>query len=73
MEGLIPRLLTQEAEYTAARAEVIGRWPGNPFGVAIRHERAVFACRVAGVPSPWLNRVMGLVEANAGLVPVWRE
>ena len=67
-EGLVPRLLAQEVEYTAARAGVIGRRPGNPFGVAMRREGAVFACQVAGVPSPWLNRVIGLGEAQAGLV-----
>lgn len=68
-EGLIPCLLAQEADYTATRAGVIGRWPGNPFGVALRREGAVFACQVKGVPTPWLNRVIGLGEAEAGLVP----
>lgn len=67
-QRLVPRLLAQEVEYTAARAGVIGCRPGNPFGVAMRREGAVFACRVAGVPSPWLNRVIGLGEAQAGLV-----
>ena len=71
-DGLIARLLAQEAGYTATRAGVIGRWPGNPFGVAVRREAAVFACRVAGVPSPWLNRVMGLGEEQAALVPSLR-
>lgn len=68
-EGLIPRLLAQEAEYTATRASVIGRGPGNPFGVAMRRETGIFACQVAGVPSPWLNRVIGLREGQAGQVP----
>lgn len=71
-DGLIPHLLAQEVEYTATRAGVIGRWPGNPFGVALWHEGAVFACQVKGVPSPWLNRVIGLGEAEAGLVPALR-
>lgn len=68
-EGLIPRLLANEIAYTAARAAVIARWPGNPFGVAMRRDGAAFACQVKGVPSPWLNRAMALGEAQAGLVP----
>jgi len=72
-EGVIPRLLAQEADYTATRAAVIGRWPGNPFGVEVRREGGVFACRVAGVKSPWLNRVMGLGEADARQVAELRD
>jgi GNAT superfamily N-acetyltransferase len=34
----------------------------------MRHSGPVFACRVKGVPSPWLNRVIGLAEANADAV-----
>ncbi len=68
-KGLIPRLLASEIAYTVARAAVIGRWAGNPFGVAMRPDGAVFACRVTAVPTPWLNRVIGLGEESAELVP----
>lgn len=68
-EGLVPRLLASEMAYTDARAAVIGRWPGNPFGVATRRDGPVFACRVKGVPSPWLNRVIGLGEPTSARVP----
>jgi len=68
-EGLIGRLLASEVAYTATRAAVIGRWAGNPFGVAMRRDGGVFACQVKGVPSPWLNRAIGLGDASAGLVP----
>jgi GNAT superfamily N-acetyltransferase len=65
----IPRLLAQEIAYTAARAGVIGRHPGNPFGVAMRPFGTAWACQVKGVPSPWLNRAIGLSEADAGEIP----
>ena len=55
-EGLVPRLLAQEVEYTAARAGVIGRRPGNPFGVAMRREGAL-PLPVAKPPQPAEGRV----------------
>lgn len=64
-DGLIPRLLAHEIAYTAQRADVIARRPGNPSGAKTRHFGSAFACRVEGVPSPWLNRAMALSEPNA--------
>ncbi len=68
-EGLIPRLLAQEVDYTALRAGVIAARAGNPFGAFMRRQGGVFASQVKGVPSPWLNRVIGLGEDSAGEVP----
>jgi GNAT superfamily N-acetyltransferase len=68
-EGLIPRLLALEIAYTALRAGIIARRPGNPFGADMRRFGPVFACRVRGVPSPWLNRAMALGEATAASIP----
>ncbi len=68
-EGLIRRLLAQEIDYPAQRAGVIAARPGNPYGAAMQRHGPVFACRVKGVPSPWLNRVIGLGEDSAAMVP----
>ena len=66
---LIPRLLAQEIAYTADRAGVIARHPGNPHGVATRRFGPIWACQVRGVPSPWLNRAIGLSDSAAAEVP----
>ncbi len=52
--------MAHEAAYTGARVRVIARHAGNPFGAFVREDAGQFACRVAGVPSPWLNRAFGL-------------
>ena len=68
---LIDRLIASEAIYTAIRAQVIGRWPDNRFGVALRQIGGAHGVQVKGVPSPWLNRVLGLDDADT--VPAWRD
>jgi GNAT superfamily N-acetyltransferase len=50
---------------------VIGRWPGNPHGVALRRDGPVSGFQVQSVPSPWLNRAMGWGDADAALVPAY--
>jgi len=62
---LIARLIASEAAYTSIRAQVIGRWPDNRFGVALRQVGGAYGFQVKGVPSPWLNRVLGLADAHA--------
>ena len=68
---MIDRMIASEAEYTSVRANVIGRWPDNRFGVALRQIGGAHGFQVKGVPSPWLNRVIGLQDAGA--VPVWHN
>lgn len=67
----IARLIASEVEYTAIRARVIGRWPDNRFGVALRQIGDAHGFQVKGVPSPWLNRVLGLEDASTVLA--WRD
>ena len=68
---MIDRMVASEAEYTAIRAKVIGRWPDNRFGVALHKIGSAHGFQVKGVPSPWLNRVLGLEDAEA--VHVWHD
>lgn len=59
---MIDILVHHEARYTEARAGAIARQPGNPQGAATRWEGTAFAVQVPGVPSPWLNRAVGLAD-----------
>ena len=69
MNITLDRLIASEVAYTRMRAEIIGRWPDNCFGVALRQEGAALGFQVKSVPTPWLNRVMG--RLTPAEVPAW--
>jgi hypothetical protein len=69
--GLLDRIIASDAAYTGARLDVIARWEGNPFGALARHEGDAHGFQVRAVPTPWLNRVIGLRDSQADRVPAF--
>jgi hypothetical protein len=68
---LLDRIVASDAAYTLARLGVIARWEGNPLGVASRQEGDAHGFQVRAIPSQWLNRVIGLRDAQADRVPAF--
>ena len=68
-DALYHRLIASDAASTAGRLGVIAARTGNPFRVAFYEAAGVhgFACPV--IPTPSFNRVIGLSENTADLVP----
>lgn len=68
---MIDALIAHEACYTEARVGAIARRAGNPFGAEVWRRGEAFACRVRGVPSPWLNRATGLTPDDPEILRRW--
>ncbi len=70
-DDLLDRIIASDATYTQARLGVIARWEGNPFGALTRREGEAYGFQVRAVPTPWLNRVIGLRDSQADRVPAF--
>jgi ribosomal protein S18 acetylase RimI-like enzyme len=68
---LLPRLVAQEAAYTRQRQSCIAARPGNPFGADYRQDGMAHGFITRGVPTPWLNRVLGATAAEVPGFAAW--
>jgi hypothetical protein len=64
---IIRRCREVDGAYTTARLGVLARIPGNPVGVATRHDGEAWAFASRFLPIPSFNRVIGLTDPS--LVP----
>jgi len=70
---LIDRIIASDAAHTAGRIEAIAADAGNPLKATMLSQGPLRAFGVPGLPTHWLNRVMGLGEAHASEVPRFAE
>ena len=66
---LVRRVVQAECLYTVSRLQVLERLPGNPVGIEYKRLEAAFAFSARYLPSPSFNRVVGLEDHQADVVP----